>query len=324
MGIVTGRVRLSHSLSVRGEVLGTSHDVRISDRPARLMFPGPPMADGGSALTPPEVPEPRPAAFGRLLADRHGWGAAAHHSADLDASYSQVDCVLIQFNVPDDEDFDPRAFETDLTAWIGRLDSWRAAIKRSAISPGYRVTRDSAELIDEHGPIGGVSIVTRLVGLGGGSLTLTEVSTALRLASEGVDLSQEHALLLDCREALHELDNRKAVIDATTAIEVALASQITEEIEAAGLPTGFASAVTYVANGIVGLARLYGALGHDLPVSKGKIGNEVAEVRNRASHAGHSPTREEALRALGHATKLVEAVRGGATDKTSVGGLAEP
>ena len=67
--------------------------------------------------------------------------------------------------------------------------------------------------------------------------------------------------------ALAEGDYRRAAIDAGTASEVALASAISEQLEAKGLNQEFIDQTTQGPGGLEKLFSVYLSFGHPLPVS---------------------------------------------------------
>jgi hypothetical protein len=122
-----------------------------------------------------------------------------------------------------------------------------------------------------------------------------------------IDLPPEHRLLMQAMMALAETDYRRAAIDAGTASEVALAAAIYDELASKGVNPEFIDRTIRTANGLDDLFSLYLSTGHALPVSHGKVRNNLASVRNSAAHAGRVPSREEATQAVELAHALVTA-----------------
>lgn len=136
-------------------------------------------------------------------------------------------------------------------------------------------------------------------------LTLNQLKGAFDRSSRAEHLPVEHRLLIDARDSLSSSDYRRAVIDAGTAAEVAIASFISETLLKHGLPIDFVDRATFTANGLIGLIGLYASSGRKLPVSKNAVASQLAEIRNRAAHGGLVPTPTEASKAIKVASALV-------------------
>ena len=145
--------------------------------------------------------------------------------------------------------------------------------------------------------------------VGAAPLTDTQLRGAFRCASRDEHLPVEHRLLLSAQVAHMGGDFRLAVIDAGSAAEVGLATAISDELRLKGVDSEFIERALVDANGVVGLAALYAALGRTLPVSKNRVASELAQIRNTAAHGGRIPTEAEAERALQHSRALVQAAR---------------
>lgn len=117
----------------------------------------------------------------------------------------------------------------------------------------------------------------------------------------------EHLLLRDCRAAWRRHDRRKAVIDAATAAEVALAEAIRGRLD----PNAGDTAVEQVLKNTSGVVELYDlavGLGCSFPVSRGRVINELAGRRNLAVHARAVPDDDDLRSAHDVARALVDAV----------------
>jgi hypothetical protein len=136
----------------------------------------------------------------------------------------------------------------------------------------------------------------------------TELRSAFDRAARGQPLPLQHRLLLDARTYLHEGANRRAVIDAGTATEIALTEFLAIRLRSNGVAPKDLDVVILQANGLVGLAALTAASGHELPVSLGAVKGELAGVRNAAAHRGTGPTHEGARKAITLAHQIVESV----------------
>jgi hypothetical protein len=129
--------------------------------------------------------------------------------------------------------------------------------------------------------------------------------TAAKFADRGEGIPLEHALLLSVDELL-AADRRRAVIDAVSALEVALSSQLTAKMLDRNMPHSAVERILKQANGISGLVSMYTDMsGAALPVSKKRIDNEVADIRNLAVHQAKVPTPEEARAVIRHCREVV-------------------
>jgi serine/threonine protein kinase len=128
-----------------------------------------------------------------------------------------------------------------------------------------------------------------------------------------VELPADHRFLMQAIMALAESDYRRAAIDAGTASEVALAWAISDLLDAKGVPQEFIENLILRANGIDGLFSQYLFLGNAAPVSGtseisiGSLRSQLAGVRNKAAHAGTTPSADEATRAVEIAHSIVTA-----------------
>jgi serine/threonine protein kinase len=126
-----------------------------------------------------------------------------------------------------------------------------------------------------------------------------------------IELPPAHRFLMQAIMALAESDYRRAAIDAGTASEVALASAISELLQAKGVPQQFIDQLILRANGIEGLFSEYLSLENPAPVSRNKVISQgalkaqLAGVRNTSAHAGTVPSAEEATRAVELAHSIV-------------------
>ena len=140
----------------------------------------------------------------------------------------------------------------------------------------------------------------------GNALRSDQIMTAARFADRGEGIPLEHALLLSVDELL-AVDRRRAVIDAVSALEVALSSQLTAKMLNRNMPQSAVELILKQANGISGLVSMYRDMsGVALPVSKKRIDNEVANIRNLAVHQAKVPTPEEAQIVIRRCRELVD------------------
>lgn len=133
------------------------------------------------------------------------------------------------------------------------------------------------------------------------------------VARVGTEPPLAHVLLRQARQAERHGDRRRAVIDATSACEVALSTWLQDHLAAIG------SLRAQDVKGVMdrrerggGVMDLYdfriAVLGAVADVSPGRLGARLAGVRNRVAHGGAVPTDDEVRAALKVAGDLVAGV----------------
>lgn len=130
-------------------------------------------------------------------------------------------------------------------------------------------------------------------------------ATAVRAASEEWQPRIEHLLLRDARLALGRSEFRRAVIDAASALEIALTTRLSARLSSA-LDRHAAETILGRAPGLGSRLRLARALG--LPAGSRGIEQELVIPRNRAAHHGAALTRAEAALALQVATEATRSL----------------
>jgi hypothetical protein len=121
----------------------------------------------------------------------------------------------------------------------------------------------------------------------------------------------EHVLLRDAHAAWRRGDGRRAVIDAASAAEIALADSIRNHLTQASRDDDIKQALKNC-SGVVGLFDLAAALGLALPLGRGAVVGNLAGARNRAVHAGTTPSEDEigkALRLVGELVRTLKPAR---------------
>lgn len=127
-------------------------------------------------------------------------------------------------------------------------------------------------------------------------------SKAIEKASLGEEPKDQRVLLADAEAQLRRGHYRRAVIDAATALEVALNEGLEHELRNVG---------TKLAAALLKERRTLGPL-IDLMASLGKVdtnlAQDVARPRNAAVHRGEAPTRAAAGKAIGAARRAIQAL----------------
>jgi len=99
-------------------------------------------------------------------------------------------------------------------------------------------------------------------------------------------------------------DNRRAVIDAATAAEVALAHALRTRL--GEMPEDALEATICSVNGLVGLLTLVEQIDGVAKPRWPQVRDKIAEPRNSCVQRGIKPTREEVHRAIKEAQRLLE------------------
>ena len=201
-----------------------------------------------------------------------------------------------------------RDLGNDFFVWFRILQEWACAWSGEPMQDFDPYRPAAVHVVDEQGVIVSNGPRERGVYVWPEPLTRAQVAGAMRRASAGELLPPEHRTLLDAVEAKVGGMFRKAVIDAATAVEVALAGYVIRELVGKGVDTAFIDEVIKGVNGLMNLHSLCTQLGANPGVSKNKLGAQLANVRNRAAHAGIVPSWNEAQTACEHAATIVHAI----------------
>lgn len=300
---VHGIMHFPWSLPLGPDALGAAAEVRIAHHIVVVTLP---VDDGtGSLVAPPVFPPLRPPLDDLF---RRDVGFRSHPTLYF------VEAARASFLLanPDDAATDPvfGQLGRDFYSWFDIARGWLAAWSGQPIESLTNSTGSALHIPRSDGTMSGTGATLSAVMVGGlAGVSRSQLLGAFARASAGTRLPVEHRLLLDAQHGLYRGDLRRALIDAGTSVEVALATCIAESMANLGAAGEFIDGVIKNANGVVGLAFLYTKLIDALPVSQGRLASELAEPRNRAAHGGVSPEYEVAVAALRHARALVKAVR---------------
>ncbi|MGX1477476.1 UNVERIFIED_CONTAM: hypothetical protein RKD50_006284 [Streptomyces canus] len=197
----------------------------------------------------------------------------------------------------------------DFFSWFKTVQEWAAAWTGKPLGNFDNSHNSAFHVFDGKDHVIASPVLMRTIFIPRHTLSRVQLSEALRHASRGKHLPVEHRMLLSARDAELGGDLRRSVIDSATAAEVALASYVADNLAARGLEQDFIDEMIKDANGIVNLHALCTRLGGDPVVSKGKLTQQLANVRNPAAHGGKTPTPEETTVARKHAETIVQALR---------------
>ncbi|BBZ28101.1 hypothetical protein MMAD_23960 [Mycolicibacterium madagascariense] len=137
-------------------------------------------------------------------------------------------------------------------------------------------------------------------------LQLDELQSCATLAGEQAPPA-EWLLIRDARSLLGAGQNRRAIIDAGTAAELAMTALIDESLNDAGTDERVRKALTDRYGALEGRQKLLRLLSPD--ILSAQLQRDLIEPRNRATHAGREFTDAQAAAAVSMATSIVEAAR---------------
>jgi hypothetical protein len=202
-----------------------------------------------------------------------------------------------------------RDLEREFLKWFDIVQHWASAWSNKPLREIGSPQESALQILTRDNHIVGTPIRFPAVFFGATPINQAQLQSAFRRASRNDQLPVEHRLLLSARIAQMEGDLRLAVIEAGSASEVALAAAISADLRGKRATAEFIDLAIKDANGVVGLRSLYETLGHALSVSRNRVVNELANVRNTAVHGGRMPTASETENAINHASTLVRESR---------------
>jgi hypothetical protein len=132
-------------------------------------------------------------------------------------------------------------------------------------------------------------------------LDLSGWTSVLARVAEGAEPPAEHLLARDARAAATRRDTRKAVLDASAAVELVLNGLLAHEL--AGLPDATRSAIQAEHRTLGRLVDLLVKARPDMAERRDNL-KHLTTLRNRAAHRGTAPAYDDAVRAVDTATEL--------------------
>lgn len=251
---------------------------------------------------PPEILE-------RTAANR--WGYARNPGVYSVQALRAAFLVSVSSGEHPSEAAEVNAMALGVPSWFAIVNSWLCAwLNAPAHQPRNEIGGSSLLFVGPDGSVGGRGPDIRMTVVSGlAAVSPSLVRRAFAHGGHGSDLPLEHKLLLDARTQFSDRDHRRAVIDAGTAAEAALAAAITEELRSRNVAAKFRELAIRDASGVVGLLDLYESLGHVVPVSKARTADRLAEKGNRAAHAGREPSTDETFNAIQVASAIVHGCR---------------
>ncbi|WP_024805340.1 hypothetical protein [Nocardia sp. BMG51109] len=209
------------------------------------------------------------------------------------------------------------AIDDDILAWWERLSSWLDTYTGlNLLGHGNQETRFLgrqylASTRHEDGTVRPVNSPGKAVMPWPKLIQVPDSSDLARcfeLAGAGAVLPPEWQYLRDAESWLHGGQHRRAVIDACTAAEIALANQA--HLLMAGTDATVIEELLTRCTGVADVAKLVRTMGgRDATASRNSIENKLARIRNLAAHAGHEPNRVDARTAVEVAIDVVQHAR---------------
>lgn len=241
------------------------------------------------------------------LANKNWWGSRSSERVCNVTAMAVSFALPPQAATPGSPEF--TALWQAFVQWFRIVQEWVAAWTRVPLRD-FDTSRDPALhiLIKDHHLTGSASR-GRTIYIEARPLGQAQLKDAFRRASRDEQVPLAHRMLLYAKDAQTGGDLRKAVIDAATAVEIAVADAIRVHLVREGVPTTSIKKGIDKANGVVKLCKLHERLIGSLPLPWGKLANDLAGVRNSAAHEGRAPNEQEARTARKHAKKIVQVLQ---------------
>ncbi|MFJ1460940.1 hypothetical protein [Nocardia sp. N2S4-5] len=318
MRVVEGRFfDCPDGLVMSADCLGQSYPTVIGGQPLMITVPRLP-ADLSSSLPALESPEyhyeyPRPDNAGEPA----HWGevTAARGGTPLSALIASLYYRFTTIGSDDDVSSVCEGIDNDLADWWARMSMWIDTYtelnllghgRRSALVLGHRYlayTRHADGVVRPvNWTIKATISLPELIEVPSSDI----LARCFHLAGTGAMLPPEWQYLRDARSWLETRQTRRAVIDGCTAAEIALANQVHKLLADTG--ASVRDELLLRCNGISDVAKLVRRFGGST-ASRNKIEEKLAQVRNRAAHAGEEPPLDQASEAIEIANEVVNCAR---------------
>lgn len=301
-----GVVRLPEELMVTGDALGSSFECRADTAAFALAFPEKTVLtdiEGGGkllALDPPSTGWLWAAHAITALQEGNDWGYCSNFDRLPDGGLRPaawtIGRLAMRISLESDDDTAGR----DLVARFGSaFDEWFSiALDWFELWSGATPTRGALRRLEpsrgqvrEVGTqLGGITgwgarLGTLYFWEAGRALSMDELASGFEKASAGVRPPAEWELFLRSQRAT---DERIAIIEAATAVEVALARALDSRLSS--VDARARQLITKQSNGLMGLLKLLEAFGGvEAESLVGEVMRKLAKPRNDAVHRGASP-----------------------------------
>lgn len=310
---IEGIVHFPSPLRCLAQMLGAELVVSLADINGILALPGSssPTNDGPFQrwLSPP------PGASSQLLAGRSNemWGFDGINN-DRARAAAKVHAAVMYFDLPDsfsDDEVKERgeSIGEAYERWLTLFWQWLEALNEvSYLDPNHRTNKQEIQLRglmqDGYRQANITSMdVTLIMGLPPASEETLGV--AIRLASEDLEVPLEHRLLAEARSALRLGDHRQAILDASTATELALNNSVDRELATSGLTANAQTLLDSAYRMLGNRVKLAGALGIALPP---RLRERLVEPRNRVMHRGLEVDQSGAVDAVAASAEVIRAL----------------
>lgn len=302
-----GIIELPHSVLVSEDVLGHGFTFRVEDGDAELWLPALPEDAAEAEWHNLHSPLPDAPRLAELVGE--GWGRAGFgkHPDHPRPLASWVEKVAFRATVNVEVSRAPAEyayhFAGQFNAWLQFVEQWIDLWAPHAMARDHVVVSTRGRFWDSSthpeqltgwSPHQVVNVVGSALALDG-----TTLAAAIRRATDCEGPPTEWVFLLRARRAE---DGRTAVIEAATAVEVALARRLHDRLSA--LSEVARERMIVNANGLVGLLRLVEDIEGVSESSWRRVADRLANPRNQAVHAGVAPS--AVASALDEATSIVQ------------------
>jgi hypothetical protein len=303
-----GVIELPRSVLVDQSVLGQRFPFHLDDGDAELWFPALPADAGATESHVLESPLPDVPRLSQIAGRDWGHAGFSKYPGHPRPLASWVEKVVFRASVEVDASTKPWDYAYDFgsqfNSWLETVEQWISLWAPGAVSPDPEVASSSRgqfwdsstdpERLTGWHPSLSVSMVPSA-----SALDRVRLAAAMRRASYREGPPPEWLLLLRARQIN---DPRTAVIEAATAVEVALVHCLHDRLFE--LSDMARERIIGGANGLVGLLRLLEGIDRAPESCWARVADRLAEPRNRAVHAGLVPS--DVNSALDEATSLLE------------------
>ncbi len=133
------------------------------------------------------------------------------------------------------------------------------------------------------------------------------IRQAIEHTNSNHKICDDHLFLRDSIFHKNRYEFRRAILDATTAIEIALTKRILVEFKHMNvLPDGLINSVLKKFHSLRGRIELMQSLDIELPLKKSDYLDFLSNVRNRAIHAGYQSNLDEVKKVIVIATRTID------------------
>ena len=134
------------------------------------------------------------------------------------------------------------------------------------------------------------------------------VTKAIDYTNKNLTHNLAYILLRDSIYHKDNKENRKAILDASTAIEIAFTRKIKSEFQVRNLSGKLEESLLKKYHSIGGRIELMQSMEIELPCKIEEYRTFLAKIRNKAIHAGHNPSPDEAKKVIEIAKLTVKAL----------------